>query len=85
MVTLPKEFVATKYPGYFFNITDQKLYSVKVTGMLKPLAKQFPNQFNHFVPEGYSVSIRGKKRVLELSYLKTLKPKSTVYPIYQPE
>ena len=84
MVTLPKEFVATKYPGYFWNIADQKLYSVKVTGMLKPLAKVFPNQFNHF-REGFCVSVRGQKRVLELSYLKTLKPMPSVFPVYEPE
>ena len=84
MVTLPKEFVATKYPGYFFNITDERLYSVKVTGMLKPLAKVYPNQFNHF-RAGFSVSIRGQKRVLEMSYLKTLKPMPSVFPVYEPE
>jgi len=84
MVTLPKEFVATKYPGYFWNIQDKKLYSVKVTGMLKPLARVYPNQFNHF-RSGFSVSIRGQKRVLELSYLETLKPKTTIYPIYPQE
>lgn len=35
MVTLPKDFVATKYPGYFWNVVDKKLYSLKVTGELK--------------------------------------------------
>ena len=81
MVTLPKEFVATKYPGYFWNIQNEQLYSVKVTGTLKPLAKQLPNQFNHFVA-GYKISVRGNKRTLALDYLKTLKPKTTVYPIF---
>ena len=84
MVTLPKEFVATKYPGYFWNIPEQKLYSVKVIGMLKPLARQYANQFNHFV-DGYKISIRGNRRVLALDYLKTLKPKSSVFPIYESE
>lgn len=82
MVTLPKEFAATRYPGYFWNIKDEKLYSVKVTGMLKPLAKQYSNQFNHF-RVGYQISVAGQKRFMELSYLKSLKPKTTVYPVYQ--
>jgi hypothetical protein len=32
MVVMPDEFVATRYPGYFWNTDDQKLYSIKVTG-----------------------------------------------------
>ena len=37
MVTLPDNFTMTKYPGYFWNVLDKKLYSIKVTGELKPL------------------------------------------------
>jgi len=81
MVTLPKEFVATKYPGYFWNIQDQKVYSVKVTGTLKPLVKQTANQFNHFLA-GFKVSVRGQRRLLAMDYLRTLKPKSTVFPVF---
>jgi hypothetical protein len=34
MVTLPKDFVATKHDGYFWNLKEQKLYSIKVGGTL---------------------------------------------------
>ena len=81
VVTLPKEFVATKYPGYFWNIKDEKLYSIKVTGMLRPLAFQKPNRYNHYI-EGYKVSVNGQKRVLFLDYLKKLTPKRQQIPIY---
>jgi len=68
MVTLPKEFVATKYPGYFWNLTDLKLYSMKVTGILRPLKFEEANHWNHGVA-GYKVSVNGKKRYLSESYL----------------
>lgn len=84
MVTLPIDFVATKYPGYFWNIPEQKLYSVKVTGMLKPLVRQYANQFNHFT-DGYQVSVRGNKRTMRLEYLKSLTYSVSVIPIYQEE
>lgn len=37
MVTLPKDFVATRYPGYFWNVVERKLYTLKVTGELRPM------------------------------------------------
>ena len=82
MVTLPREFVATKYPGYFWNINNNQLYSVKVTGMLKPLVKQPPNPFNHFA-NGYRVSVNGNNRFLSMDYLAGLKPRPTKFPIFE--
>lgn len=81
MVTLPEDFVATKWPGYFFNITDKQLYSVKVTGMLKPLAKIWPNYHNNFF-SGYKISIKGNKRLVDMQYLESIKPCRTVYPVF---
>ena len=81
MVVLPKDFVETKYPGYFFNVVDENLYSVKVTGTLKPLAKSRPNQFNHF-RTGWGVSVRGNHRWLDLEELRRIKPKPTIYPVW---
>lgn len=81
MVTLPKEFVATKYPGYFWNIKDELLYSVKVYGALKPLHFNKPNHWNHGMA-GYKVSVAGEKRYLYLDYLKKLKPKKETFPIW---
>lgn len=86
MVTLPKEFVATKYPGYFWNIKDEKLYSIKVTGALKPLSYTRAGLFNKYtrriIMPGYHVSVNGKKKILTLEELKALKPKKQIFPIY---
>ena len=61
MVTLPKDFVAIKFPGYFWNIKEQRLYSMKVTGVLRPLAGPYtPNHFNHLLAPAYRISINGK-------------------------
>lgn len=89
MVTLPKEFVAIKYPGYFWNILDNQLYSVKVTGMLKPLTlscggvyhsgRWHPNPRIH----GYKLSVQGRKRFVALEELTPLTPKKTTFPIWK--
>ena len=81
MITFPPEFVATKYPGYFWNINDEKLYSIKVTGMLRPLKFNKPNRWNQGFT-GYKVSVNGRHRYLHLEYLKTLSPKRQKVPLY---
>lgn len=82
MVTLPPEFVATKYPGYFWNVSDKKLYSCKVTGELRPLAFCKPNRWNHGFA-GYRVSVNGQHRYLMLDRLLKLTPQSQVFPVAQ--
>ena len=81
MVTLPKGFVSTKYPGYFWNIEEEKLYSVKVHGVLKPMKMQGPSMWNHGLAN-YKVSVRGKHRYLYVDDLKKLKPKRETDPIW---
>jgi hypothetical protein len=82
MVTLPKDFVATKYPGYFWNLKEEKLYSLKVTGILRPMAGPYkPNPFNHWVTPGYQISVEGHKRSLHVDYLKKLKAVNSVIPM----
>jgi carbonic anhydrase len=71
MVTLPPEFVATKYPGYFWNVETQALYTAKL-GVLRELKYYGPNRWNHYV-EGYRVCDQGERRTLMLKYLKGLK------------
>ena len=66
MVKFEPQFVATKFPGYFFNIQDHQLYSMKVDGILKPLKFHKPNHFNHLwrykdTEGGYQVSVKGQK------------------------
>lgn len=75
MVTLPVEFVATKYPGYFWNTADKKLYSLKVTGVLTPLAFHKGGCFyGHVIEPGYQISVNGRKRRFTVDYLNSLKP-----------
>lgn len=82
MVTLPKEYVPLKYDGYFWNITDCQLYSVKVTGMLKPLKKSRLWQDGMHVSNviGYNISVAGRKRFVSVSDLVKLTPADTVFP-----
>ncbi len=80
MVTLPKEFVAIQYPGYFWNIQYERLYSVKVTGVLKPLTFQPAGRYNHF-QEGYAVSVNGNRHFLPLWRLRKLVTKPQVFPV----
>lgn len=74
MVTLPPEFVATRYPGYFWNLKEKKLYTIKVTGELRPMTF---NKGGHFYGvthlPGYQISVNGRKRKLTMEYLSTLK------------
>ena len=94
-VTLPDEFIATKFPGYFFNVGDEKLYSIKIDGILKPLAYQQPNQFNHMwrhpvklrdgsevnATGGYYVSVKGRRKFYAIEKLKELEYVSSVIPV----
>jgi len=73
MVVLPKNFVMTKYPGYFWNVKERKLYSIKVTGELRPMKFHKGGNFGWVrVEPGYQVSVNGQKRRLTLDYLNTL-------------
>lgn len=80
MVTLPADFVATKYSGYFWHLKEKKLYSIKVDGILRPLKKYLPNQWNHFNDE-YRVSVKGRRRSLHMDYLNKLVPADSVIPL----
>ena len=82
MVTLPPEFVATKYPGYFWNIGDKKLYSVKVSGELRRMAMRNHWQYT-FGQDAYSISIKGRKKTLFVRDLQRLVPTPQVFPVAQ--
>ena len=72
MITLPINMTATKYPGYFWDVIEQRLYSLKVTGVLRPIKLTQPNNFNKLHEPGYRVSVNGKPKMLMLSSLLTL-------------
>lgn len=82
MVTLPKDFVATRYPGYFWNVVEKKLYSIKVTGELRPMKFVRGGCFyGRDVAPGYRLSVDGKKRKYTMSYLNRLKATNEIQEI----
>ena len=82
MVTLPKEFVATRFSGYFWNVAEKKLYTLKVTGELRPMAFHKGGFFyGTKVEPGYQISVKGRKRSFPLTYLVTLKATTDIQEI----
>jgi hypothetical protein len=82
MVTLPKDFVATRYPGYFWNVVEKKLYTIKVSGELRPMTFQHGGNFyGHRIEPGYQISVKGRKRKYTLDYLGSLKATKAIQEI----
>lgn len=84
-VTLPPDFVALdRYPGYYWNLTDQKLYSIKITGVLKPLKRQkgrFYLRGQFYDVDGYHVSYNGWRKYIRYEELLKIKPAKSVVPV----
>jgi hypothetical protein len=80
MITLPKDFVAIQFPGYFWNVSDHQLYSIKISGELKPLKFLKASVFNDGIP-GYSISVQGKRKYIKFVDLKILKLKDSIIPL----
>ena len=76
MITFPDGFVATRFPGYFWNTTDEKLYTMKVTGVLRPMriSTPPPDQPDH---ASYRVSVNGVRRRLTTAQIKRTLPRGT--------
>lgn len=78
MVVLPSGFVQLDHlPGYYWHVEQKKLYSVKISGVLTPL--KLRKAFFGFVrgrrvehPAGYTVSQKGRRRLVSLEYLEKL-------------
>jgi len=95
VVTLPPEFTATMYPGYFWNTDEKRLYSIKVSGELRPLVSQSLSKmmrllykhpelkelYNRGCRVFYNVSVKGRRRILTDLYLQTLEPADSVVPV----
>ena len=77
MIIFSGEYVQMdKYPGYYWNVVTQQLYSCK-TGVLVPLKPKTPWEIRihgRRLPhrDGYMVSVRGKRKFIALEWLKTL-------------
>lgn len=70
MITFPDGFVATKFPGYFWNTTDEKLYTMKVTGVLRPMRISDPPALYEDDRASYRVSVNGVRRRLTTAQIK---------------
>ncbi len=82
MVTLPKDFVATRYPGYFWNVVERKLYSLKVTGELRPMKFDKGGRFyGRDILPGYRISVNGRKGKMTMEYLGKLKATNEIQEI----
>jgi hypothetical protein len=79
MITLPNNFVAIRYPGYFWHVVERKLYSIK-SGTLRRLKLVGPNRWNKY-HSGYQVSHNGAHQWLRYKYLENLTLKNSVIPI----
>ena len=82
MVVLPIEFVATDYPGYFWNTKTQTLFSCKVSGELRELYLYKPNKFNMLSGPAYRISVKGRRITLPVSKLKKLKASVIIAEIF---
>ena len=78
MVVLPMGFTATKYPGYFWDTKNEKLYSIKVDGSLYEMKRCYPSRFNHLNGPAYRVCHKGIRRVLMVKFLKELQVEDSV-------
>lgn len=79
-VTFPHEFIAVpRHPGYYYNIKNKTLYSIKVDGVLKPLKKHKESKFNRY-RSGWVVSRNGHKWYIEEGYLNSLIPVASTVP-----
>jgi len=81
MITLPPEFTATKYSGYFWNVNEQALYSIKIGGRLRRLTITEPNNWSQMPGPGYRISVDGVRKVLMVDDLKKLSITDSVIPI----
>lgn len=84
MIVLPPGLVSTKYKGYFYDIQNKKMYSIK-TGILKELkqSKSYRTPYGYLHPETWHVSVNGVKTAVNKNYLSKLTyPKEVeVFPI----
>jgi hypothetical protein len=67
--SLPVGYISIKYPGYFWHVPSQTLWSMKVTGVLKPLpCRRIPpaiaQMYGLTTDPCYQISVNGRKRRL---------------------
>lgn len=91
MIQFPNTLTPTKYPGYYWCVRQEKLYSIKVEGVLNELKRRpaLPHGYGNYalarsrmVNEAhYQVSVKGHRRYLFVKDLKELKLEPQVLPL----
>ena len=64
--SLPAGYISIKYPGYFWHVPSQTLWSMKVDGILKPLpCRRVPYRIAQIyrltTDPCYQISVNGRK------------------------
>jgi len=94
MVTLPENLTATKFPGYFWDVKEHVLYSIKIGGVLKELTKIPFGRLTRFVPNAwrmdcdkfcYNISVKGRQNFYTDRYLYSLKIEDSEIPVFNKE
>lgn len=78
MVTLPPHFAATYFPGYFWNVDTQTLYTAKL-GVLKEMKRIRSSHLSPF--DGYRVCVNGIRKCLHIDYLRSLNLGDSMFPM----
>jgi len=82
MINIPKSFVALKYPGYFWNTEENKLYSMKVQGILRPLRLNKGGMYQGQVFEdAYRISVNGFRKYITPDQIQKIILKNSVIPV----
>lgn len=85
MIFFSNEFVKTAYPGYLWNVIEQKLYTIKTTGKLRPLTYQkggYRLRSGRVTVPGYQISVDGVRKTITLNYLRSLNKKIFISETY---
>jgi hypothetical protein len=75
--------MATRFPGYFWNVETQQLYSIKVGGVLRPIKIRKPSHWNKLRCAAYPVCVGGVRRYLDIEYLTKLTYRDSVIGVQQ--
>ena len=83
MINFPAHFIPLKnFPGYFWNDEEKHLYSLKVTGVLRPLSLTAATVFNGWNEDGFRISVKGVRRTIFPSRIERyLARKDYVWPV----
>lgn len=65
MIVFSEKFVPIKYPGYFWNLDERWLYSIK-SGTLQPLKynKPFTQWQKRKIGWHFKISVKGKQKLV---------------------